>query len=77
MYRRKMVVSLLLTGCMLAAMPLQGCAGEKSSSKTEIEIVQYKPEAVEVFEQLEQEFNETHEEIHLTIESPIVTKTTA
>lgn len=70
MYRRKVVFSLILSGCMAAAMILQGCGKETNSKKTEIEIVQYKPEAVEVFEQLEKEFNETHDDIHLTIESP-------
>ena len=35
-----------------------------------IEIVQYKPEAVEIFEQIEEEFNKTHDDIELKIESP-------
>ena len=36
----------------------------------EIEIVQYKPEATSYFELVEEEFNKTHDNIHLTIESP-------
>ena len=38
--------------------------------KTVIEMVQYKPEAVEIFENLAQEFNSTHEDIYLKVESP-------
>ena len=42
----------------------------QSDGKVEIEIVQYKPEATAYFDALEEEFNATHEDIHLTIESP-------
>lgn len=48
---------------------LFGC-GEQNSGKTEIELVQYKPEAVEVFKKLEEKFNSTHDDIHLKIDSP-------
>ena len=56
---------------MVAAMALQGC-GKKNGSdgKIEINLVQYKPEAVKTFEQIEEKFNATHDDIHLTIESP-------
>ncbi len=55
---------LILT--MTSAMMLQGC-GQKSekSGKIEIELVQYKPEAVKTFEKIEEEFNRTHDDIHL------------
>lgn len=54
-----------------ASAVLAGCKGSSGSDgKVEIELVQYKPEAVEIFEQLEKEFNETHDDIHLTISSP-------
>ena len=33
-------------------------------------MVQYKPEAVAAFEEMEERFNATHDDIHLTIESP-------
>lgn len=50
---------------------LQGCSGSGSSSgKTEIEILQYKPEAATYFDQVEEQFNATHDDIHLTIDSP-------
>lgn len=64
-------ISLLLIGAMLAALGLQGCqVKDKSGGKTVIELVQYKQEAVDVFEELEQKFNETHDDILLKIDSP-------
>lgn len=71
MKKRKMMLCFLLAGMIPASVFMQGCSSNKSTDgKIEIELVQYKPEAVEVFEQLEKEFNETHDDIHLTIESP-------
>lgn len=68
--RRRMPGFLLAAVTALpAAAVLSGC-GEKDTGKIEIELVQYKPEAVEVFEQLEEKFNSTHDDIHLTIDSP-------
>ena len=50
---------------------LAGCGSEKrADGKTEIEVVSYKPEAVKAFEKIEKRFNETHDDIHLTISSP-------
>ena len=54
-YRKLVSAGLVLT--MAGAMMLQGCG-------------QYKPEAVKTFEKIEEEFNRTHDDIHLTIESP-------
>lgn len=48
---------------------LAGCQSGKDDVVT-IEMVQYKPEAVDVFEELEQKFNETHDNIRLVIDSP-------
>lgn len=59
---------LLFAGCM--AFGSAGCGSEGKNGVVEIEMVQYKPEAVKAFEQIEQKFNETHDDIHLTIESP-------
>lgn len=71
MKERKRMLPLLLTGAVTASFLLQGCSANRADSgKIEIELVQYKPEAVEVFKQLEEEFNRTHDNIHLTIESP-------
>ena len=71
MRKRKLMLCFLLAGIMPASVLLQGCSTQKSiDGKIEIELVQYKPEAVDVFEELEKKFNETHDDIHLTIESP-------
>ena len=70
MKKRSKMVSLLLTGTVLSAIPMQGCGSKTEDGVVEIELVQYKPEAVDVFEELEEKFNATHDDIHLTIESP-------
>lgn len=59
-----------LAGLILLSALLSGCKSDKDSGKIEINMLQYKPEAVEVFEELEEKFNETHDDIHLTIDSP-------
>ncbi len=70
MKKRKTVLSVLLVGIMLVSMCLSACGTDESNGKTVVELVQYKPEAVDVFEQLEEEFNATHDDILLKIESP-------
>lgn len=59
-------LALAIPGSML----LQGCSDSNADGKTEIEILQYKPEATAYFDALEEEFNATHDDIHLTIDSP-------
>ncbi|MDE6952081.1 MAG: extracellular solute-binding protein [Lachnospiraceae bacterium] len=49
---------------------LTGCGQTASDGKIEVELVSYKPEAVSAMEKIEARFNETHDDIHLTIESP-------
>lgn len=58
---------LICTGMLLS-----GCGDDSKTSdgKVKIEMVQYKPEAVKAFEQLEEKFNASHDDIELTIESP-------
>lgn len=71
MRRGKRGISLCVTVLMLAALILQGCGSKTAKDgKTQITLFHYKLEAVEVFEQLEKEFNETHDDIELSIESP-------
>lgn len=65
--QNKAVLGLLAAGLAAA---LTGCSAGNDSGKTEISLIQYKLEAVEVFEAFEREFNETHEDIHLTIDTP-------
>ena len=68
--KRKNAISAVLAVTMLAAAILPGCGANKDSGKTEIEILQYKPEAATYFDKVEDEFNATHDDIHLTISSP-------
>ena len=68
--KRKKAVSAVLAASMLAAVILPGCGSDEHEGKTEIEILQYKPEAAAYFDQVEEEFNATHDDIHLTISSP-------
>lgn len=69
--KKKKTMSVLLV-CMIAlSLFLGGCSGIKSKDgKVVIELVQYKPEAVEVFDELEKRFNATHDDIELKIDSP-------
>lgn len=68
--KMKKAISAVLAASMLAAVILPGCGSEGNSGKTEIEILQYKPEAATYFDQVEDQFNATHDDIHLTISSP-------
>ena len=70
MRKRKAVLSVLLAGIMLIAMGLSACGTDENAGKTVVELVQYKPEAVGVFEKLEEQFNATHDDIVLKIDSP-------
>ena len=56
--------------CAMTALTLWGCGTSADNKKVEIEIVQYKPEAAAYFEMVEEEFNATHDDIHLKISSP-------
>ena len=47
-----------------------GCSDSSGSGKREIEILNYKPEAIDTMQKIEDRFNETHDDIHLTISSP-------
>ncbi len=68
--KKKKVISAALVVSMLAAAILPGCGSDENSGKTEIEILQYKPEAASYFDQVEEAFNASHDDIHLTISSP-------
>ncbi|WP_289764988.1 ABC transporter substrate-binding protein [Faecalibaculum rodentium] len=61
----KLMTALVSASCLLA-----GCASGPADDKIQIEIVSYKPEAAKVFEEIQDLFNETHDDIHLTINSP-------
>ena len=56
--RSKWILCMGLAFTMAASVTLSGCGtGKKDSGKTEIELVQYKPEAVKTFEKIEEEFS--------------------
>lgn len=57
-------------GVVLCVAGLTGCGSTASDGKIEVELVSYKPEAVAAMEKIEARFNETHDDIHLTINSP-------
>ena len=70
MLRRK-VKYLGAAVCSVAAMAVAGgCGNSAGDGKVEVEIVQYKPEAANYFTAVEEEFNATHDDIHLKISSP-------
>ena len=68
--RGKAALCLGMTGVMAVGTMLSGCGKEQTNGKVKIEVVQYKPEAVDVFEELEKKLNETHDNIELVIDSP-------
>lgn len=67
----KAAVSLLCL-CMTLAGALLGCgkSDTDASGKIVVEMIQYKPEAVAIFDALEEKFNATHDDILLKIDSP-------
>ena len=59
-----------LAGAAAAMGALSGCGGTDNSGKIEIEVVTYKQEAVKIFAELQDLFNETHDDIHVSITCP-------
>ena len=71
MAKRRIVKGMSVAVAIAMAMTsLVGCEQSSSSDKVEVELVSYKPEAVDTFERIAEEFNATHDDIHLTIDSP-------
>lgn len=69
--RKKKIMALFLAVTTVSGLLLGGCGKkENTEGKVVIELVHYKPEAVDVFEALEEKFNETHDDIELVIDSP-------
>ena len=65
---KKCTVFMLSVLC--ASSILAGCGDSGQDGVTQIHVLQYKPEAVAVFERLQEEFNAAHDDIQLVIESP-------
>lgn len=55
---------------VMSVASLTGCVKSSTSGKVEVELVSYKPEAVEAFDKIAERFNETHDDIYLKIDSP-------
>ncbi|MBD5535482.1 MAG: extracellular solute-binding protein [Lachnospiraceae bacterium] len=71
MSKRKIAQTLLAAiGIAAGVLGLTGCGQGASDNKIEVELVSYKPEAVAAFEKIAERFNATHDDIHLTIDSP-------
>lgn len=70
MSKRKIAKKAAAFGLVLCVAGLTGCGQTASDGKIEVELVSYKPEAVAAMEKIEARFNETHDDIHLTINSP-------
>lgn len=69
--RKKRITAIFLTAVITSSLLLGGCGDKrKAGDKVVIELVQYKPEAVDVFDELEEKFNATHDDIELVIDSP-------
>lgn len=69
--RKKRVTAIFLFAVITSSLLLGGCGDkQKANGKVVIELVQYKPEAVDVFDELEEKFNATHDDIELVIDSP-------
>lgn len=49
---------------------LCGCSSAEDTGVKTVELLNYKPEAVEVFEEIEQRFNDTHDDVKLKVTSP-------
>lgn len=71
MSKRRIIKELSVTlGIVMALTCLSGCSKSSENGKVEVELVSYKPEAVEAFEKIAERFNATHDEIRLKIDSP-------
>lgn len=71
MTKKKRCTALMLAAVTAMSLCVTGCDNKKTrDGKVVIEMVQYKPEADDVFEELEERFNATHDNIELVIDSP-------
>ena len=69
---RRMKYVLLSVVTAVTSLCSSGCGKAADDGKTVIELVHYKPEAVSFFEEMEEKFNKTHNDIELKISSPNV-----
>lgn len=69
MAKRKMF-SLFMAMATASSVLFSGCGSQGDNGKVVIELVHYKPEAVSYFEEVEEKFNSSHDNIELKISSP-------
>lgn len=68
--KKKLIAVLLMVTVLAGMAATTGCSSTPKDGKVHITMLQYKPEAVKAFEKMEEEFNATHDDIVLEIESP-------
>lgn len=69
--KHKKIMVIVFAAVLVSCFLLGGCGNsDYEDGKVVIELVHYKPEAVDLFEELEAKFNATHDNIKLVIESP-------
>jgi raffinose/stachyose/melibiose transport system substrate-binding protein len=69
--KNKLIAVVLMVTVLASMVAFTGCSSSSTKNgKTYITMLQYKPEAVKAFEKMEKEFNATHDDIVLKIESP-------
>lgn len=69
--KKRSHLTCLTLAATISSLILTGCSSTSGSDgKTEIRMIQYKPEAVAAFEEIEERFNATHDDIVLKIDSP-------
>jgi raffinose/stachyose/melibiose transport system substrate-binding protein len=69
--KNKLIAVVLMVTVLASMVAFTGCSSSSTKNgKTYITMLQYKPEAVKAFEKMEEEFNATHDDIVLKIESP-------
>lgn len=73
--KKKSLLCAIVSSVLLISSILCGCSSSQNNQKVEIELVQYKQEAVNAFNEIADRFNSTHNNIHLTILSPNETMT--
>ena len=59
-----------LAGAAASALMFAGCTSERADGKIEVEILSYKQEAKNLFDQVQADFNASHDNIVLTVSRP-------
>ena len=68
--RKTAAVLLVLAMAVSICFSLTGCGSSETDGKTVVTMIQYKQEALDIFQQFQDKFNASHSDIYLKIESP-------